>query len=1036
MTSRCSTRVLGTRYSDLHSTPTNAGPPLEGSLRETIVHALLGAVCQSWYFVRRTKYCSVLALLLLTAGREAHSQPAPYHTYRTLETPHFRVHVVRELESQGRVVAAAAERAYALLSRELVPPRGIVDVVVSNDADYSNGSATMFPSNRIVVFVHPPLENEQLRVDEDWLTLVVTHELAHVFHLDRSRGFWSAAQRVFGRAPFLFPNAYSPSWLIEGLAVWYESRLTEGGRLRGTQHGLLARAGAREHRLLRLDQLSLASPGFPGGDAAYAYGSLLIDYLARTRGDSSVARFIESQSAQLIPILLNRGAVRGFGVSFTSAFAAWRDSVQRSTDTATAPLPGWRELTGRSLHPPTPRWIDDTTLVYSATDGRDINAAYTITTGGSRVRLGRRDGTGANVPMRDGSLVYAALDYTTPAEVRSDLYRQWPDGRVSRLTYGASLSQPDVRADGRVIAVQSGANTSALVMMSLDGTVGPRLRGGADGETWSEPRWSPDGTRLVAVHRQGDDSYRLVMLALGASGTSGEGVVATQLDRGSHLIASPSWTPDGRQIMYVSEESGTPRLATARVPSAGQAGGRLRDRQTAAPSPGIFRPELSPDGRTIAAVSLRADGYRLGIAATEMLAVTGEGETLAESPGLDSTVAPRAAGEFREYSAWRTVLPRYWYPIIESGASSGLRLGATTSGYDALGRHSYTAYGTVPTANEGFAGGVFYRFAGLRRPLLDVAVYQEWTSLGGISGAGGARVGTLLRRIRDVSVAATFVRPRVRTFSSVSMGLGVERRDWATDPAALLVQLDTGFARADDYPRAHVGASWGNARRPPLSISPEDGIAVGMTVRERLRADAPSVTASTSVVASATGYRSLDLPGFAHHVLALRLAGGWADRRSATALEVGGVSGNVVEIIPGYTVGEGRRTFGVRGFETGAVYGTRAATGSLEYRAPLALGGRGLGLLPFFFDRSSITAFGDAGVADCGADQLYPTVCVPVPRLGRVIASAGAELGISAAVLEWDAPQAIRVGVAVPVAGRNITGAGQVTAYLAFGLSY
>jgi hypothetical protein len=211
---------------------------------------------------------------------------------------------------------------------------------------------------------------------------------------------------------------------------------------------------------------------------------------------------------------------------------------------------------------------------------------------------------------------------------------------------------------------------------------------------------------------------------------------------------------------------------------------------------------------------------------------------------------------------------------------------------------------------------------------------------------------------------------------------------------------------------------------------------LSVTARERYRAGAMSSTASLSIVGATSGYKSLDLPGFAHHVLALRVAGGWADRRSATALEVGGASGGAVELLPGYTLGEGRRTFGVRGFERGAVYGTRAVAGSLEYRAPMALGGRGLGLLPLFFDRSSISAFADAGAAMCASAPLYPAICAPAPLIGRTIASTGAELGINAAILDWDSPQPIRVGVAVPVAGREVTGTREASVYLAFGLSF
>jgi hypothetical protein len=109
---------------------------------------------------------------------------------------------------------------------------------------------------------------------------------------------------------------------------------------------------------------------------------------------------------------------------------------------------------------------------------------------------------------------------------------------------------------------------------------------------------------------------------------------------------------------------------------------------------------------------------------------------------------------------------------------------------------------------------------------------------------------------------------------------------------------------------------------------------------------------------------------------------------------------------------------------------------SIEYRAPLVLGGRGLWLLPFFFDRSSLTAFADAGAAGCASQPLYQSICSPAALLNHTLASVGGELGLSAAVLEWDSPQSIRVGIAVPVAGRELVGAKAVSAYVAFGISF
>ena len=70
------------------------------------------------------------------------------------------------------------------------------------------------------------------------------------------------------------------------------------------------------------------------------------------------------------------------------------------------------------------------------------------------------------------------------------------------------------------------------------------------------------------------------------------------------------------------------------------------------------------------------------------------------------------------------------------------------------------------------------------------------------------------------------------------------------------------------------------------------------------------------------------------------------------------------------------------------------------------------------------------------ARPLYVGICSPAPVIGRTIASAGAELGLAASVLEWDTPQQFRIGMAVPIAGRELTTAKAVSAYLAFGLSY
>jgi len=139
--------------------------------------------------IRRLLAFAVSAALLAgLAAASAGAQLPPAERWRTISTEHFRIHFSPGLESNARRAAVSAERAYQQLSLELAPPRGPIDLVVADNVDFTNGQATPFPSNRIIVYAHPPVSVASLRLYDDWNALVITHELAHIFHLDRTGG--------------------------------------------------------------------------------------------------------------------------------------------------------------------------------------------------------------------------------------------------------------------------------------------------------------------------------------------------------------------------------------------------------------------------------------------------------------------------------------------------------------------------------------------------------------------------------------------------------------------------------------------------------------------------------------------------------------------------------------------------------------------------------------------------------------------------------------------------------------------------------
>jgi hypothetical protein len=972
----------------------------------------------------------VLSLLgALLATPIASRAQAPNLDWRTLSTPHFFVHFNPNTEGLARRIAADAERAYSQLSQQFHPPRGKIDIVLSDDVDASNGSATPFPTNRIVVYANPPVNESALRYTNDWGQMVISHELTHIFHLDRTRGIWSLGQHIFGRAAALFPNLYSPSWVTEGLAVYEESKIAGAGRIEGSEHRMILRSAAIDHTFPNIGALSLAQGRFPFGEEAYGYGSLFIDYVARTRGETKVRDFVEKSAADL-PYLYDIPSKQAFGVSFSRAWRNFRDSIQRSAPAAADPIPGWKQLTRDGNFVLSPRWLTDSSLVYSGTPGRESFGAYRVDINGKRTRIGRRNSQSANVPIGPNRYLYAQSEYVNPYQIRSDLWIA-DRGHEHQLTFGQRLVDPDVRSDGEIVAQQIIPGATRLVRVSRDGRTIRPITGGSYDEQWTEPRWSHRGDRIAAVRWLRGNLSQVVILD-----SAGKEIKVLASQRS--VQATPSWSYDDSGVYYSSDYTGDAQIYFTRVDGPTY---RVSNAET-----GLFEPQASPREDHLAAVLFRSDGYHLGMAPC----CDADAERWPVEPAQLVTqatdVAPVLVDSSRatRYSAWRSFLPRYWLPTLDPGIRDGYRIGSLTSGRVVIGRHTMEASLRVPTNGlGGVTGSIDYQYSGFGLPILQFDASQDWESLGFAFDRDADRtpIGEIFRRTWSGDALLTWLRTRARTAFSLSGGAGIEHRTHVLDSNIPLTSFDTtGALGSPTFPNVVVAASFANTQRPPYSISAEDGVSANVTVRDRFNSGANGDGGSSySTVGQLALYKSLDFPGFAHHVIALRASGGLADTRAAGYFLVGGASGSSYDIIPGYTLGEGRQTFPVRGFASGTLAGTRAATASAEYRIPLLLMGGAPGPLPFFFDRSSLTLFGDYGVAWCPDIKPGREVCSqPSSALTDKLnlSSVGAELNLNLGLLSWDTPYRFRLGVVSPMANRDTFGRQSVQVYLIAGISF
>lgn len=1012
----------------------------------------------------RVAVCALLSgLLSLADAAAAHAQVDPGATYRTLETSHFRVTYEADLEDLARHAAARAEVAYAVLARTLTEPPDLpIDIVVADDRDLSNGAATPLPSNRIWIWAKPPVETPSLAFNDDWIDLVITHELAHSFHLDAHGPLGSVFRRVFGRVPFtwpVFPALGTPLWSLEGLAVQVESALTGFGRIHGTWHDAVVRTAVLAGEPDPIDRVSGSTPIWPGNERVYIYGSLFLDWVRRTYGDSVPAMIVNELAEAWLPpgLFFDRIPRAATGQTFTELYAEWLDSTEvrhrRLADSLRAEgITGSQLLTTRGYRASHPRFsLDATRVAYAASDGRSVTQTRIIDPeDGHRIRATRRNSLATIAWLPDGGIITSQLEWQDPARLFSDLYLVDAQGREHRLTDGARLQDPDVTRDGsRIIAIANDDGRTSIVLFDyVDGSLENRrtLVPSEAGVQWALPRFSPLGDR-IAVSRSSADVYQVVIIDT-------TGTVQREVTQGAALDMGATFSPDGRWLVFSSDRSGIANLYAADLVDAD-----APLRQVTNVLGGAYAPDVAPDGNAIVYSEYRADGFHIAripfepgawrtappatlraqSPAVRVQAVAPGGDVTLAEQGRDDTnatmydaitvVADTSIHAEGPYRPWHTLRPYYWLPLVYTEEAVGTFVGASSYGTDVVGKHQWSAAVSVAPENGRTAGAVAWTWAGWRNPQLTAGVDRDWDRIGFVRlPQDTSLVRPVVEREDVLTGRLSFIRQRTRSSLAVRFGGELVRRSRT---------IEDGFGAAladptDDFAGVITSIGLATSRAQPFSISREDGISLAVTGRRRWdRSPDVRDATYTEITTSNALYQSLDLPGFARHVIGVRASGLHRTGSGAAPSSIGGASGILLAAPIDLGLGPGTLLLPVRGFPRGIRAGTSAWTASAEYRFPIAAVGRGVKLLPLFLDRVSGALFVDAGDAWCSDDVAQHYVRCDRTDPGDPLLAAGAELNLDLGLFGYGSVRT-RLGAAAPIQG---PGSG-VAFYLRFGHAF
>ncbi len=228
---------------------------------------------------------------------------------------------------------------------------------------------------------------------------------------------------------------------------------------------------------------------------------------------------------------------------------------------------------------------------------------------------------------------YMHAYHVPPAPSATPWAPEWsPDGRALAVSLAGSIWRVDVETgaarevtagpayhssptwspDGRWIVYTADAAGQAIALRVHDLQTGADRQLTDEAANFADPSFSPDGTRLAYTASLPNGYFNVFVRSIHEGAWTGEAVAVTRdgslgRDRpyftAQDMHVTPTWTPDGRSLLLVSNRGvalGSGRIV--RVPAVDhglQAAEVIVDEQTLYQA----RPDVSPDGRSLAYVS-------------------------------------------------------------------------------------------------------------------------------------------------------------------------------------------------------------------------------------------------------------------------------------------------------------------------------------------------------------------------------------------------------------------------------------------------
>lgn len=975
----------------------------------------------------------------------------PKLKWKTLSTEHFNIHFHNGEEEIAQRMAGITEKVYASLSPKLEwKPWLRTEVVLVDNTDAANALAMTLPYNYVLLFVTPPDGNSSLNYYENWLEDLFTHEFTHILQVDKYGSIVKPLRWIFGKV--VMPNALTPAWIREGIAV-YEESVNGKGRNNNSFSDMMLRTDILNDQFIPIDQAAGHLIDWPGAQAPYIYGGAFWQYLADTYGPEKITEFITRYGDSLWLFSLNNKARNTYNdKNFFKLWREWKESLKTKYQKVDADLKAQGLSTlnpllhiDGTLQAPTLS-PDGKKLVYSKTDKYDaaeIRIYDLENKKDERLYKGRSTDQISFSP--DGKkIAFSSIGKYKYFNLYNDVYEiDLETKKLSTVTKGKRASDPDYAPDGKsMVFVENKLGNNQLFIQNLESKEDKQLTHAPSFTQFSNPRFSPDG-KLIVVSAWMNGNRDIYIYDL-------EGKIVKQVTADKAIDNEPRFSADGQSIYFTSDRSGISNIyrvslltpAKAKIVSKKTKSKKVRVK-AAQNSPlvaekltnvltGVFYPQNIPGTNRFTAQHYFGRGYDViefeapatASSPAKACPKPKKGCVMASSPlsGISSSKAgssyqlespanlqlsslgaahPEAQAEslpavteypVKKYNPFQKLFfPRFIMPGVYMNDNIWV-LSAGIANSDPLGWHIWGGDINYRSDAEFVGGNFLYTYNRWYTPFF--VGYNDYV----------VNFGDVFRTSKN------YFEEHKRVFGGVRLPAGQQKLevfyylDNRSDDKHVAGSF-TPFLNIGNFAGFHLNYTLNRTSRYPASISPEGG--------PKLRL---SLDISSTALGAKAGNQSrifeldireyLPVPWSKRQIFALRATGGYnfGDDIFQGVFRLGSATGE------GFLTDYTPYLLTLRGLPQITFSGEGGMVFSGEYRLPLVDIQRGLGTGPLYLKNLYMAFFAD-----------YGTVFDTAPKLSEFLLGVGAELRGNF-VVGYGLPITGRLGYGIIVKGRQFLG--------------